>query len=33
VCERVVVVDEGFGLEESEVEGFVGRWASGWVEW
>jgi len=28
-----VVVDEGFGLEGSEVDEFVGRWASGWVEW
>lgn len=24
---------EGFGLEESEVDEFVGRGASGWVEW
>lgn len=28
-----VVADEGFGLDGSEVDESVGRWASGWVEW
>jgi len=30
---RSVVADEGFGLDGSEVDESVGRWASGWVEW